>query len=436
MVTLLILLASTWVGLYLARRVTGPIQALAEGTRRISGGDLAHRVEVEADDELGVLVDSFNSMTAELLRHRELLETGNRDLSAANRRLDDERALLEAVLHSVAAGVIALDAEERVFLCNGAALAMLRQAEEEVRGRPVRQAWADPERGKLLALLDAPTSPEGEQVRLVLGGEWKTFAVTRTPLRAWLDAARLAGSAGAGGAEGQVLVIEDMSELIKAQQLAAWNEAARRIAHEIKNPLTPIQLAAERVLRKHEQGQDVGPALEQGVRIIVREVESLKRMVDEFSRFARMPRPQPVEVDLAAMLGETVKLYRGLKPGVEVEARVGEDAGFAWADAEQLRGALINLLDNALEATEAPGRVEVRTERSDGRLSLQVADTGRGIPAHAKEKLFLPHFSTKGRGTGLGLAIVHRVVADHHGTIRVEDNQPRGTVFTIDLPAR
>jgi two-component system nitrogen regulation sensor histidine kinase NtrY len=435
MVTLLILLASTWVGLYLARRVTGPIQALAEGTRRISGGDLSHRVEVEADDELGVLVDSFNSMTAELMRHRELLEAGNRDLSAANRRLADERALLEAVLHSVAAGVIALDAEERVFLCNGAALAMLRQEEAEVRGQLVRTVWGDAERSQLLALLDAPASPEGEQVRLVLGGEWKTFAVTRTPLRSWLDADRLGGE-GSAAARGQVLVIEDMSELIKAQQLAAWNEAARRIAHEIKNPLTPIQLAAERVLRKHAQGQDVGPALEEGVRIIVREVETLKRMVDEFSRFARMPRPQPVQVDLAAMLRETVKLYRGLKPGVEVEASVGIDAAHAWADAEQLRGALINLLDNALEATEAPGRVEVRTARSDGRLSLQVADTGRGIPAHAKEKLFLPHFSTKGRGTGLGLAIVHRIVADHHGTIRVEDNVPQGTIFTIDLPAR
>jgi signal transduction histidine kinase len=143
-----------------------------------------------------------------------------------------------------------------------------------------------------------------------------------------------------------------------------------------------------------------------------------------------------VEVDLEAMVQETVKLYRGVKPGVEVEIRVAPDANRAWADAEQLRGALINLLDNAVEATEAPGLVEVRTERSDGRLQLQVADTGRGIPAAAKEKLFLPHFSTKGRGTGLGLAIVHRIVSDHHGTLRVEDNTPRGTVFTIDLPAR
>jgi two-component system nitrogen regulation sensor histidine kinase NtrY len=424
--TLLILLASTWVGLYLARRVTVPIQALAAGTRRITGGDLGHRVEVEADDELGVLVGSFNSMTAELEAHRRLLETGNRELSAANRELGEERALVEAVLQSVAAGVIAVDGEGRVFLCNGAALAMLRQSEADVRGRRLSEAWSDPERGKLLALVEVEPAPsESLEVRLVLGGDWKTFAVTRMPLQG-PDTLT----------SGQVLVLEDLTELIKAQQLAAWNEAARRIAHEIKNPLTPIQLAAERVLRKHEGGQDVGPALEEGVKIIVREVETLKRMVDEFSRFARMPRPQPTDVDLDALVSETVKLYRGVKPGVEVETRVSPDASRTWGDPEQLRGALINLLDNAVEATEAPGRVEVRTERSDGRLQLQVADSGRGIPPAAREKLFLPHFSTKGRGTGLGLAIVHRIVSDHHGTVRVEDNSPRGTVFTIDLPAR
>ena len=443
MVTLLVLLASAWVGLYLARQVTGPIQALAEGTRRISGGDLSHRVEVPADDELAVLVGSFNEMTAELERSRLLLESGNRELSAANRRLAEEQGLLVAVVQSVAAGVIALDHNERVFLCNDAALSMLRQSEADVRDRPIREVWADGERAKLLPLLEEEatnalggeaggTGPAASDlaratnpVRLVLGGEWKTFEVKRAPLKS-----------ADGTPLGQVLVLEDLTELIKAQQLAAWNEAARRIAHEIKNPLTPIQLAAERVLRKHRQGQDIGEALEEGVRIIVREVETLKTMVDEFSRFARMPRPQPADIDLAAMVQETVKLYRNVKPGVEVAGAVDPQAAHAWADPEQLRGALINLLDNAVQATAAPGRVDVRTARTDGRVQLVVADTGRGIPAEAKEKLFQPHFSTKGRGTGLGLAIVHRVVADHHGTIRVEDNPPQGTVFTIELPAR
>jgi two-component system, NtrC family, nitrogen regulation sensor histidine kinase NtrY len=230
-------------------------------------------------------------------------------------------------------------------------------------------------------------------------------------------------------------VLEDLTELIQAQQLAAWSEAARRIAHEIKNPLTPIKLAAERLLKKHRQGDaDLDRALEEGVEIIVREVATMKGMVDEFSRFARMPRPRPAPVDLGRLLEETLHLYRGLKPGVEVGGVVGGDLRQASLDAEQIRQALINLLDNAIEATEAPGQVRVSVGRANGHLEIQVADTGRGIPAESKEKLFLPYFSTKGRGTGLGLAIVQRIVSDHHGSIRVEDNRPHGTVFTLELP--
>jgi len=303
MVTLLVLLGSSWAGLYLARQVTVPIQALAEGTRAISGGDLSHRVVVEADDELGVLVDSFNRMTAELASNKEALERSNR-------------------------------------------------------------------------------------------------------------------------------------ELVEAQRLAAWNEAARRIAHEIKNPLTPIRLSAERLLRKHQQHDpELGKAVEEGVEIIVREVVTLQGMVDEFSRYARMPRPQPAPVDLSRLVGDTLNLYRDLKPGVAVEGDVEEAASPAMLDAEQMRRALINLLDNAVEATEAPGKVTVSATRDNSHLRIRVADTGRGIPAESREKLFLPYYSTKGRGTGLGLAIVHRIVTDHQGTIRVEDNVPRGTVFTVELPA-
>jgi nitrogen fixation/metabolism regulation signal transduction histidine kinase len=303
MVTLLILLGSSWAGLYLAKRVTVPIQALAEGTKIITGGDLSYRVKVEADDELGVLVDSFNRMTAELASNKEELERSNRELMEANR-------------------------------------------------------------------------------------------------------------------------------------LAAWNEAARRIAHEIKNPLTPIRLAAERMQVKKEQGDPgLGKAIDEGVEIIVREVEHLKEMVDEFSRYARMPRPRPVQVDLARLIGDTLGLYRDLKPGVEMEARIEDGAASAVLDPEQIRRALINLLDNAVEATDAPGRVTVSAKRENQHLEIRVADTGRGLPPDSREKLFLPYYSTKGRGTGLGLAIVHRIVTDHHGTIRVEDNEPRGTVFTVELPA-
>jgi two-component system nitrogen regulation sensor histidine kinase NtrY len=233
------------------------------------------------------------------------------------------------------------------------------------------------------------------------------------------------------------MVLEDLTQLIKAQQLAAWNEAARRIAHEIKNPLTPIRLAAERIRQKHRRGEpDLGEALEAGVEILLGEVEAMQAMVDEFSRYARMPRPQPQKVDLRVLVRETLRLYKGLKPGVEVASEVDPESGELMADPEQLRRVLINLLDNAIEAVDPPGEVRVSATARDGRVALHVADTGRGIPPEAKEKLFLPYFSTKGRGTGLGLAIVHRIVADHRGTIRVEDRQPRGTVFTIELPVR
>jgi two-component system nitrogen regulation sensor histidine kinase NtrY len=424
MVTLVLLLTSSWVGLYLARRVTVPIEALAEGTRRVADGDLDHRVDVAADDELGVLVESFNRMTGELRDNHLLLEAKNEELVNINQRLDGERGLISTVLKNVAAGVISVDQEGRVSTCNDAALAMLHQQESELLGRPLEDAWGDPERAKLRELHRRARGRTRREVQLRLGGEWKTLEVGITPLQD-----------GEGGATGHVIVLEDLTELIQAQKLATWNEAARRVAHEIKNPLTPIRLSAERLLKKYREGDPaLGAALEDGVKTIVREVASMKQMVDEFSRFARMPRPQPVEVDLEELMRETLQLYREVKPGVELAWTVTSEARRARFDKEQLRGVLINLLDNAVEATPAPGSVDVRAFGNNGSVVLQVRDSGPGIPAEAKEKLFLPYYSTKGRGSGLGLSIVHRVVTDHGGTIRVEDNRPNGTVFTIELP--
>jgi two-component system nitrogen regulation sensor histidine kinase NtrY len=300
---------------------------------------------------------------------------------------------------------------------------MLQLHEGQVLGRELADALGAP--APLRELLEealASNGPTEQEVRLALGTEWKTFEVKSAPLP---------GEQGGG----MVLVLEDLTALIRAQQLATWNEAARRIAHEIKNPLTPIQLAAERLLKRYRaQDPNLGEALENAVAIIVREVGTMKNLVDEFARFARMPRARPVAVDLRRLLEETVTLYRDIKPGVDVTSSLDGGDGVASLDPEQFRGVLVNLLDNAIEATAAPGRVEVHAQRCNGTLSIRVSDTGVGIPPEDKEKLFLPYYSTKGRGTGLGLAIVHRIVADHHGTIRVEDNDPRGTVFTIEIP--
>ena len=429
MVTLVILLTSSWMGLYLARRITVPIEALAEGTRQIMSGDLSHRVAETADDELGVLVDSFNRMTAELKRNKDLLERSNDELVLSNQRLDEERALVGAVLKNVAAGVVSVDSNGRVFTCNDAALQMLKMTSSNLIGKSLTQALRDHGREGALPLFDddiLTLATTRREVRATLSGDWKTFEVKATPM---FDES--------GDRNGHVFVLEDLTELIRAQKLATWNEAARRIAHEIKNPLTPIKLSAERLLRKHQTGQsDLPQTLEQSVSTIVREVDNMKNMVDEFSRFARMPRPQPIHVDLHELCRDTVALYRDIKPGLEVRSEVPKAglASTASLDGEQFRSALINLIDNAVAATGSPGEILLSARRANGLLRLAVSDTGPGIAAEDKEKLFLPYFSTKGRGTGLGLAIVHRIVADHHGTIRVEDNLPHGSVFTIEIP--
>lgn len=421
MVTLLVVLAFSSIGLRLARRITEPIQALADGTRRISSGDLDHRVEVAVDDELGVLVNAFNQMTQELKRNKELVDTQNRQLTHTNKRI-------AAVLQNVAAGVLSISAEDKILTCNGAALEILGQRAEDVIGHQTDEAWADPERAKLASLLAEDFTIGGQlnhQLNITIGAVWKTLEVKVTTLP---------GSDGQAMG-GRVVVLEDLTELIYAQKMATWNEVARRIAHEIKNPLTPIRLTAERLLRKYRQNDpSLGPMLEEGVEIIVREVSSLKNMVDEFSRFARMPRPQPQEVDMEQMSREILALYKDLKPGVEVRGCIDDQARTVRFDREQLKSVLINLLDNAIEATDAPGEVSLTTRPYNGSVRLNVSDTGRGVSTEDKEKLFLPYYSTKGRGTGLGLAIVHRIVSDHNAAIHIEDNHPRGSVFSLDIP--
>ncbi|MDA8017218.1 MAG: ATP-binding protein [Thermoanaerobaculia bacterium] len=422
MVTLLVIFAFSSIGLRLARRVTVPIQALADGTRRISQGDLDHRVEVAVDDELRILVDGFNNMTEELKRSRELVDRQYRELRSSNKRL-------QAVLQNVAAGVIAIRSDERILTCNGAALDILAQREEDVLGRQVTEVWAEGERAKLKDLLHEEFSWGGQiqrQMQMVIGGVWKTLEVKVTTL-----------PDPEGRPGGRVMVLEDLTELIQAQKMATWNEVARRIAHEIKNPLTPIQLTAERLLRRHQVNDPrLGETLEQGVEVIVREVDSLKTMVDEFSRFARMPPPRPKDVDVTKLFNELVHLHRDLKPGVDVHAVVAEEAYTVRFDPEQLKSVLINLIDNAMEATDAPGQIVLSSGRAGDRILLSVADTGRGITAEDRERIFLPYFSTKGRGSGLGLSIVHRIVNDHHASLQVKDNQPGGTVFTLAVPTQ
>ena len=404
-VTLAILFGTLWVSIYASRRITIPIKALAEATATLAEGNVGHRVEVTATDEVGKLIDSFNDMSTQLAQQRKQLTDTNR--------------FMVTVLESVATGIIAFTDSFELLSINRAALQML-QLEPPAPGAPLGPLLSghlEPLGSALQELTSGRA--RAREVALIVGGELRYLE---------LSAARL------GTGSGWVLALEDSTQLMQAQKLAAWNEAARRIAHEIKNPLTPIQLSAERIARKfRNHDADTGEAIEQGTRTIVDEVGQLKRMVDEFARFARMPAIHLRHAQLAEILQQAASLYRDVKPGVTITVDVEGELELLM-DPEQIRRAVGNLLKNAVEATEA-GEIRVSARRALHRVVIEVADPGRGVPDSDKDKLFLPYFSTKGRGTGLGLAIVHRIVRDHDGQIHVHDNQPRGTRFEIELPA-
>jgi two-component system nitrogen regulation sensor histidine kinase NtrY len=426
LITLSILFAAIWTGSTLARRITGPIAALAESTRRLYSGDLSARVDVPASDELGVLVNSFNRMAAGLQEARDTQLRSNQELQSSNERLDLEKRLLSTVLESVTTGVLAFDAEGRVTVCNPAARSLL-SLEGEVTVETLRRR---PELEPVVTLLDetrtSASSPAPRELTLHSREGERRLEIALRPL----------SPASAGERGGWVLAIEDTTHVARQQKLAAWSEVARRVAHEIKNPLTPIRLSAERIARRlRAGGPDLGEAIERGTKVIVEEVDFLKSLVDEFSRFARLPEMKPELTDLPALARSAVRLFEGAREGValRVESRLTRDR--VVLDPAQIKRALINLLDNALEACGASGEITVRLSGENGGVTLEVADTGRGVPPPDRDKLFLPDFTTKGRGTGLGLAIVSRIVADHNGTIRIEENCPRGARFIIELPA-
>jgi nitrogen fixation/metabolism regulation signal transduction histidine kinase len=426
LITLAILFASIWTGLTLARRITGPIGALAASTGRLRSGDFSARVDVPATDELAVLVESFNRMAAGLEDARGALVRSNEELQVSNRRLDLERLLFSTVLESVTTGVVAFDADGFITVCNPAARSLL-SLDAEVT------AASFAARGDLAPLVDlleearsgAPSSTPREFVLEGPDGERHLEASIR-PLSPAVGRER----------GGWVLAVEDTTHVAREQKLAAWNEVARRVAHEIKNPLTPIRLSAERILRRFRSGEpDLSETIERGAAVIVEEVGFLKSLVNEFSRFARLPPMRREPTDLEDLARSAVRLFEGEREGVAVRVESFLDRDRVLIDPDQIKRVLVNLIDNALEACGDSGEIVVRLTDREGCCTIEVADTGRGVPARDRDKLFLPDFTTKGRGTGLGLAIVYRIVMDHRGTIRVEDNRPRGARFIIELPA-
>jgi two-component system nitrogen regulation sensor histidine kinase NtrY len=432
LMTLIIVFSATWFGLYLARGITEPIQMLAEGTREVAAGNLAYKVQVRADDEIGTLVDSFNRMTGDLSSSQSKLEETYRDLQAKHTEVEQRRRYTETVLEAVATGVVSLDATGRVTTINSAAERMLGLRGAMLAGKEASAVFRAPEYAEIAGLIQRMGRLRDgmldREVHLRRDGQAVSLLASATALK------------GPDGAfMGMVLAFDDLTELLKAQRLAAWREVAQRIAHEIKNPLTPIQLSAQRLRRRlsGDRNAEEKKLLEEATATIIQEVDGLKQLVDEFSRFARMPALSPKPTELARLLEGVVVLYRESHPALAIRAEFSPDVPPLEVDPDQIKRAVLNLVDNAVEAVGGSGDVLVQTVwlPATRRVHIIVADNGPGIATEDRERLFVPYFSTKATGMGLGLPIVHQIISDHGGTISVEDNPPRGTRFVVELPA-
>jgi two-component system nitrogen regulation sensor histidine kinase NtrY len=430
LITLIVVFCFTWFGLYLARGITGPIEQLVEGTHEVAAGNLSYKVQARADDEIGVLVDSFNRMTDDLSLSKRQLEEAYLDLQDKHTELEERRRYIETVLEAITTGVVSFDAVGRLTTINRAAARMFGQSEDASAGRLLEEVFRGPEGREIVALV--------RRARRTSAGT-ATAEITReqagTRLSLLASVTTLRGAEGGYG--GAVLVFDDLTELIKAQRQAAWREVAQRLAHEIKNPLTPIQLSAQR-LRRRLTGQSGEPQqlVSECTEIIIQEVDSLKRLVEEFSRFARMPALTPRPTDVRPLIESIASLYRESHPTLTVRTRHAERLPLLEVDPDHLKRAVLNLVDNAVDAVGGVGEVAIETEavEGSGRARITVSDDGPGIGPTDRDRLFTPYFSTKVAGMGLGLPIVQHIVSEHKGTIRVEANQPRGSRFVIEVP--
>jgi PAS domain S-box-containing protein len=434
--TLLLIFAATWIALYVARGITVPIQALAEATQAVARGNFDIRVLCPAEDELAALVHSFNQMAAQLSENRHNLDLAAVEQRDTNRALEERRRYIETILQSLSTGIISLDSEHRLITINQAAMAILRCDKPPASGVAVDQLFPAENQAEILRLTRRArrAGQQTREVELYHQTAPLHTAVTITPLRDNM-----------GIFQGSVIMIEDISELITAQRSAVWSEVARRMAHEIKNPLTPIQLSAERIAKNSQRiaahlDAKYSRIVEECTTTIKQEVSTLQRMVDEFSRFARLPEAQLNPASINEVVIETIKLYDERLEDIKIKTAFAEDLPPLNLDRDQIKRTLVNLIDNAVEAMIAsPGEhlLFITTEylRDRELARLIVSDTGHGIAPSDREKLFQPYFSTRKRGTGLGLAIVSHIVTDHAGKIRVEDNKPRGSRFIIELPA-
>ncbi len=427
-VALLVVFCAVWIGFYLAKTITIPIMDLAEGTRRVAEGDLSFSIGRVADDEIGSLVHSFNKMTRDLRIWREQLELSARMLREQNIEIEERRQYMEVVLKNVSAGVISLNAGGFITTINKSAEKMLNLKSDEIINKNYKRLlngrhleFAE----EIMENLESSRNDAVElQLRLSVDGTPSSFMVHVNALKD-----------DVGQSMGLVIVFDDLTELEKAQRMAAWREVARRIAHEVKNPLTPITLSAQRLQRKYST-QINQAVFDECTRTITDHVELIRNLVDEFSSFARLPTADPKPCDLAPIIEESLALYKEGHQNIEFKFKIIDDIPKLNLDRQQIKRAMINLVENAIGAIKKQGTIII-TLAHDPILNivrLEVADDGAGISDEDKTHLFEPYFSTKKAGMGLGLTIVSTIIADHHGMIRVQDNQPRGAKFVVELP--
>jgi two-component system nitrogen regulation sensor histidine kinase NtrY len=429
-VTVMILFSATWFGFYVARGITVPIQRLAEATVAVAQGDLSVKIEAKATDEIGTLIESFNRMTGDLQSSKFKLEDANRSLRQTNVELDRRRAYIETVVETIAAGLLSIDRNGIVTTFNPSGERILGLSADRIRDRQANEVFKEFGLDVFQAVYDRMQADDRD--------DWSLEGqvdVQGKPVKIRLSGSRMRDEANKD--LGYVLIFDDLTELIKAQKVAAWQEVARRVAHEIKNPLTPIQLSAQRLRKKFfEKSPDFDKIFDEATNVIVTEVGSLKHMVDEFSKFARLPAPQMARQSLNEVIQEVLTLYRAAHKDIEFCVELDEDLPVLNFDREQLKRVCVNLFDNAIQAMNHAGRVWVSTkyDTKRKRAIVSVADEGVGITLEDQEKLFVPYFTRKKTGTGLGLAIVRRIITDHDGQIQASNNQPKGAVFTFDLP--
>jgi PAS domain S-box-containing protein len=435
--TILLLFSVTWLALFLAKQVTVPIQALAEGTREVSAGNFEYQVPEQAQDELGVLVRSFNAMTTQLRDNRSQIDQFTRNLQQAVQELERRRQLMETVLENVPTGVISLDANGSILRGNTAVGRMFGSAARDAHSLE-ELLGADAARTvQHLMRRSLRMGVVSREIETVVGGRVLHAAVTVSSL-----GPRRANT-------GFVLVLDDLTEMLRAQKSAAWQEVARRIAHEIKNPLTPIQLSSQRLARfldRRETSDPIAPPrdpeltrlVQECSRLIEREVSTLAALVNEFSQFVRFPAAKLIPTNANTIVHEAVEVFSGRLDGIMLKTSLADNLPTVRADGGLLRSVIVNLIDNAAEALEACSLREItvvtRAHEDSETVEICVQDTGHGISPEDKDKLFLPQFSTKDRGTGLGLAIAARIIAEHGGNIHVEDNFPVGARFVVELP--